>query len=91
MTEQKRRARGRRQRKITPTEFGRAYVRPAERILTDLQEADTAAAADKLMVRGLRGVNVPVSFRTIAIAPLLSWAFASDVGAPSRVRGSLLA
>lgn len=59
-------------RKVTPTEIGRTYLQAAERILADLQEADAAAAADKLVVRGLLRVNVPVSFGTIAIAPLLS-------------------
>jgi DNA-binding transcriptional LysR family regulator len=41
-------------------------------ILADLQEADAAAAADKLVVRGLLRVNVPVSFGTAEIAPLLN-------------------
>jgi DNA-binding transcriptional LysR family regulator len=58
-------------RKVTPTEIGRTYVQAVERILADLQDADAAAAADKLVVRGLLRVNVPVSFGTIEIAPLL--------------------
>ncbi|QQN67387.1 LysR family transcriptional regulator [Bradyrhizobium diazoefficiens] len=59
-------------RKVTPTEIGRSYVRAAERILADLQEAEAAAAADKLVVRGLLRVNVPVSFGASEIAPLLN-------------------
>ena len=59
-------------RKVTPTEIGRNYVQATERILADLQEADAAAAADKLVVRGLLRVNVPVSFGTAEIAPLLN-------------------
>jgi DNA-binding transcriptional LysR family regulator len=59
-------------RKVTATEIGRRYVQTTERILADLQEADAAAAADKLVVRGLLRVNVPVSFGTNEIAPLLN-------------------
>lgn len=59
-------------RKVTPTEIGRTYVKTAERILTELQEAEAAATADKLVVRGLLRVNVPVSFGTREIAPLLN-------------------
>lgn len=59
-------------RKVTPTEIGRAYVQKAERALAELQEADAAAAADKLVVRGLLRVNVPVSFGVGEIAPLLN-------------------
>jgi DNA-binding transcriptional LysR family regulator len=58
-------------RKVTPTEIGRSYIQATERILADLQEADSAAAADKLVVRGLLRVNVPVSFGASEIAPLL--------------------
>jgi DNA-binding transcriptional LysR family regulator len=59
-------------RKVTPTEIGRSYVQATERILADLQEADAAAAADRLVVRGLLRVNVPVSFGANEVAPLLS-------------------
>jgi DNA-binding transcriptional LysR family regulator len=59
-------------RKVTPTDIGRSYMQAAERILADLQEAEAAAAADKLVVRGLLRVNVPVSFGTVEIAPLLN-------------------
>lgn len=59
-------------RKVTPTEIGRTYIQAAERILADLQEAEAAAAADKLVVRGLLRVNVPVSFGANEIAPLLN-------------------
>lgn len=59
-------------RKVTPTEIGRAYVQNAERILADLHEAEAAAAADRLVVRGLLRVNAPVSFGTREIAPILN-------------------
>jgi DNA-binding transcriptional LysR family regulator len=59
-------------RKVTPTEIGCTYIQAAVRILADLQEADAAAAADRLVVRGLLRVNVPVSFGMIEIAPLLN-------------------
>src|SRR3546814_17828594 len=49
-------------RKVTPTEIGRTFVQNAERIIAELQEAEAEAAADKLVVRGLLRVNVPVSF-----------------------------
>src|SRR3546814_15440779 len=48
-------------RKVTPTEIGRTFVQNAERIIAELQEAEAEAAADKLVVRGLLRVNVPVS------------------------------
>lgn len=59
-------------RKVTPTEIGRTYVQNAERIIAELQEAEAEAAADKLVVRGLLRVNVPVSFGTSEIAPILN-------------------
>ena len=58
-------------RKVTPTEVGRTYIRTAERVLAELLEAEAAAAADKQVVRGLLRVNVPVSFGTSEIAPIL--------------------
>lgn len=58
-------------RKVTPTEIGRSYVQSAERILAELQEAEAAAAADKLVVRGLLRVNVPVTFGMREVAPVL--------------------
>src|SRR3546814_6073940 len=59
-------------RKVTPTEIGRTFVQNAERIIAELQEAEAEAAADKLVVRGLLRVNVPVSFGTSEIAPILN-------------------
>src|SRR3546814_9305306 len=59
-------------RKVTPTEIGRTFVQTAERIIAELQEAEAEAAADKLVVRGLLRVNVPVSFGTSENAPILN-------------------
>lgn len=58
-------------RKVTPTDVGRTYIQTAERVLAELLEAEAAAAADKQVVRGLLRVNVPVSFGTSEIAPIL--------------------
>ncbi|PTD16793.1 LysR family transcriptional regulator [Sphingomonas fennica] len=58
-------------RKVTPTEIGRSYIEATQRVLADLHEAEAVAAADKLEVRGLLRVNVPVSFGTTEIAPVL--------------------
>lgn len=59
-------------RRVVPTEIGRNYVKAAERILADFQEAEGAAAADKLVIRGLLRVNAPVSFGISEVAPLLN-------------------
>src|SRR3546814_2996467 len=40
--------------------------------IAELQEAEAEAAAAKLVVRGLLRVNVPVSFGTSDIAPILN-------------------
>ncbi|MEM8689905.1 MAG: LysR family transcriptional regulator [Pseudomonadota bacterium] len=58
-------------RQMTLTEAGRSYLEAAERILTDLEEADAAAAQAAVEVRGTLRLNVPVSFGILEIAPCL--------------------
>jgi DNA-binding transcriptional LysR family regulator len=58
-------------RRLTLTEAGRNYLDAAERILADLDEADAAAAAETIYVRGTLRLNVPVSFGYSQIAPLI--------------------
>ena len=63
-------------RKLTITEAGRNYLDAVERILTDLEAADTAAAAERVEPRGLLRLNAPMSFGTRQVAPRLA-AFAA--------------
>jgi DNA-binding transcriptional LysR family regulator len=58
-------------RRMTLTDAGRRYLEAAERIVADLEEADAAAAADRLEPRGTLRVSIPVSFGIREIAPLL--------------------
>jgi DNA-binding transcriptional LysR family regulator len=58
-------------RKLTLTEAGRTYLEAVERILAEVDEADTMASAETLDVRGTLRVNVPVSFGVREIAPLI--------------------
>jgi DNA-binding transcriptional LysR family regulator len=58
-------------RRLTLTEAGRRYLDAVERILAELEEAEAAASADHIEVRGTLRVNVPVSFGIREIAPLL--------------------
>jgi DNA-binding transcriptional LysR family regulator len=58
-------------RRLILTEAGRRYLDAVERILAELAEADAAASADRLEVRGTLRVNAPVSFGVREIAPLL--------------------
>src|SRR6201984_75148 len=58
-------------RKLSITEAGRRYLETAERILTDLEAADAAIAAERVEPRGLLRLNVPVVFGTHQIAHLL--------------------
>ncbi|MET0528201.1 MAG: LysR family transcriptional regulator, partial [Microvirga sp.] len=59
-------------RRLTLTEAGRRYLESAERILSEVEEAEAAASADRLEVRGVLRVNAPVSFGFREVAPLLA-------------------
>ncbi len=58
-------------RRLSLTEPGRRYLEAAERILAEIEEAEAAAAAERLEARGTLRINVPVSFGIREIAPLL--------------------
>ena len=58
-------------RRLSLTEAGRNYLDSAERILAELDAADSAVSADRFEARGLLRLNAPVSFGTRQIAPAL--------------------
>ena len=58
-------------RRISLTEAGRNYLEAVERILTEIDDADAAAAAETAHVQGTLRFNVPVSFGIREIAPRL--------------------
>lgn len=58
-------------RRLTITDAGRDYLTSVERVLAELEAADSAIAADRFETRGLLRVNTPVSFGARQIAPLL--------------------
>ena len=59
-------------RRLSITEAGRLYLDSAERILADVESADSAVAADRFEPRGVLRLNAPVSFGSRQIAPMLS-------------------
>jgi DNA-binding transcriptional LysR family regulator len=58
-------------RRLSITEAGRQYLDSIERILAELEAADSAVAADRFEPRGVLRLNAPVSFGAWQIAPLL--------------------
>lgn len=58
-------------RRLSLTEAGRVYLEAVERILGDVDEADSKAAVGAVEVRGTLRLNAPVSFGVREIAPLL--------------------
>ncbi|MBU2531113.1 MAG: LysR family transcriptional regulator, partial [Alphaproteobacteria bacterium] len=58
-------------RRLTLTEVGRNYLEAAERILSEIEDADAAASAETIEVRGTLRLNAPVSFGIREVAPLL--------------------
>lgn len=58
-------------RKLSITDAGRNYLESAERILADVEAADSAVAADRIEAKGLLRISAPVSFGARQIAPLL--------------------
>lgn len=59
-------------RRLSITEAGRNYLESSGRILAEFEAADAAVSADRVEPRGLLRLNVPVSFGTRQIAPLLA-------------------
>jgi DNA-binding transcriptional LysR family regulator len=58
-------------RRLTLTEAGRNYLEAVERILGDIEEADSRASIETAEVRGTLRLNAPFSFGIREIAPLL--------------------
>jgi len=58
-------------RGLTLTEAGRDYLDACHRILPEIDEAEAAAASQRLEATGLLRMNVPVSFGTRFVAPLI--------------------
>ena len=56
-------------RKLSITDAGRNYLESAERILADVEAADSAVAADRIEAKGLLRLSAPVAFGTRQIAP----------------------
>jgi DNA-binding transcriptional LysR family regulator len=59
-------------RRLTLTEAGRHYLASCERILPDIDEAESSARADHLEPRGTLRLNVPLAFGVREIAPALA-------------------
>ena len=59
-------------RRLTFTEAGRGYLEACGRILAEIEEAEHEAFAGQAEPRGLLRMNVPVSFGTRQVAPLLA-------------------
>lgn len=57
-------------RRLALTDAGAEYLERAERILSDLSEADADAAAQSKVVEGLLRVSAPATFGVMHIAPL---------------------
>lgn len=58
-------------RGLTLTEAGRDYLDACHRILPEIAEAEAAAASQRVEPTGLLRMNVPVSFGTRFVAPLM--------------------
>jgi DNA-binding transcriptional LysR family regulator len=58
-------------RRLSLTEAGRRFLESSERILAEIEEAETLAVADKVEPRGTLRLNVPLSFGMREIAPIL--------------------
>lgn len=57
-------------RKLSLTEAGRQFLGEAQRLLSELAEAEAAASANTLTVEGLLRVSTPMSFGVMHLAPL---------------------
>ena len=58
-------------RRLSLTEAGSGYLEACQRILPDIDEAEAAAASQRLKASGLLRMNVPVSFGSRYVAPLI--------------------
>jgi DNA-binding transcriptional LysR family regulator len=59
-------------RKLVLTEGGRTYLAACERILAEIDEAETSASLDRIEPRGTLRLNVPLTFGFRQVAPALS-------------------
>ena len=58
-------------RRLTLTEAGSNYLDACQRILADIDEAEAAAASQRVRATGLLRMNVPLSFGRSYVAPLV--------------------
>lgn len=58
-------------RRLSLTEAGANYLEACRRILSDIDEAEAAAASQRVKASGLLRMNVPLSFGSRFVAPLL--------------------
>jgi DNA-binding transcriptional LysR family regulator len=58
-------------RRLALTEAGNNYLEACQRILPEIDEADAAAASQRVKASGLLRMNVPLSFGSRFIAPLM--------------------
>ncbi|MGN6461589.1 MAG: LysR family transcriptional regulator [Pseudolabrys sp.] len=58
-------------RRLRLTEAGERYLQSSERILAEIEEAETLAVADRVEPRGRLRLNVPLAFGMREIAPIL--------------------
>lgn len=58
-------------RRLALTEAGSDYLEACQRILPDIDEAEAAAASQRIKATGLLRMNVPLSFGSRFIAPLI--------------------
>ena len=58
-------------RRLTLTEAGREYLEACQRILPEIDEAEAVVASRRVQATGLLRMNVPVSFGTRFVAPLM--------------------
>jgi DNA-binding transcriptional LysR family regulator len=58
-------------RKMRLTEVGERYASVCQRVLTDLEEIDLAAAEDRAAPRGLLTITAPVMFGTHILRPIV--------------------
>ncbi|WP_193074537.1 LysR family transcriptional regulator [Pseudomonas sp. FME51] len=59
-------------RRLSLTEAGSNYMEACQRILPEIDEAEAAATSQRVKATGLLRMNVPLSFGTRFIAPLIS-------------------
>ena len=59
-------------RRLSLTEAGANYLEACQRILPEIDEAEAAATSQRIKATGLLRMNVPLSFGTRYVAPLMA-------------------